>query len=253
MPSRGIDVIVDPIGSRGTDPPRQFRISIVEREVRAERPATAEILVAGAGDYARPGRGGQENRGAADVAGTAGDVHRLPGVQALMDGHREMRGRRRMRDGHRLERIDTVRQPVEPLDRNHRVLGGCALAAAVAEAVAPHPLAGGESGGAGTGGGDGSGEVTADDERKGQRGAVGAGAHERVDRVDRDALHADENVGGSVPGHRHLTVPDALPPSELIDPSCPHALGRLGRRSLVHQFDQAPRMIVDEVPRTRPA
>lgn len=93
---------------------------------------------------------------------------------------------RRVGDRHGTKGVDTIRHVVEPFGGDDRVLCGGALAARMPEAVAPHAVTDRESGSAWPSDSNGAGEVATDHERECDRGTEGAGAHERVHRVDRD-------------------------------------------------------------------
>ena len=98
-------------------------------------------------------------------------------------------------------------QRVEPFGGNDGVLAERSLAAAVPEAVAPDPLAGGEPAAFLRCRGHGSHQVTTDDERVRHRHRVTARADVGVDLVDGHRIHLDQYVRRS--RRRYGKLPDA--------------------------------------------
>src|SRR5699024_2820373 len=102
--------------------------------------------------------------------------------------------------------------------------GERALTTVVAEAVGPHPIARAERLDRLTDGDDGAHEVTADDEREGQRGGEGTGADEEVDVVDLAGLQPHEDLCGCRFGDGQVSDTDAPRLAEGVDEGGSHVL-----------------------------
>src|SRR5690606_11766780 len=171
------------------------------------------------------GRGGEGDGGTAHVAGRAAHVHGLPGVQPAVPEERQPGRGGGVGGGHEVLLVDAGRCRVEPVGGDDGVLGGGALPARVAEAVAPHRPAGREPDGTGTGRRDLPGQVAAQDERERQGRGVRAGPYEGVDGVDGDGADPDEDVGGPVRRYGELPVPDHVGGADGVDVGSPHRAG----------------------------